>query len=92
MYASDMKCVMRAPSCRHSPIGRPWIANESRREIKKRKVFRNWAVVGIDLGTTNSAVAWAGPDGLQVIEHEDGDGGRRKYIPSVVGVTEVGMP
>jgi len=43
------------------------------------------------LGTTNSAVAWAGPDGLQVIEHEDGDGGKRKYIPSVVGVTEVGM-
>jgi hypothetical protein len=87
-----MKCIMRAPRSLHRPIGRPCIANESSRAIKKRKVVCNWAVVGIDLGTTNSAVAWAGPDGLQVIEHEDGDGGKRKYIPSVVGVTEVGMP
>jgi len=82
---------MRAPRSLHRPIGRPWIANASGIEIKNRKVICKWAVVGIDLGTTNSAVAWAGPDGLQVIEHEDGDGGKRKYIPSVVGVTEVGM-
>lgn len=43
-------------------------------------------VIGIDLGTTNSLVAYMGPDGPQVIRNALGDA----LTPSVVGVDEDG--
>ncbi|HRX85282.1 MAG TPA: molecular chaperone DnaK [Phycisphaerae bacterium] len=50
-------------------------------------------IIGIDLGTTNSLVAWSGPAGPEVID--DGDG---PMLPSVVayadagGVERIGAP
>ena len=46
---------------------------------------RLYAIVGIDLGTTNSAIAYVGPDGPEVIR--DGDG--NATIPSVIKITWV---
>ena len=50
----------------------------------------NELIVGIDLGTTNSLVAWFGPDGPVVLRDESGD----PIVPSVVtyrqGETVVG--
>ncbi len=43
-------------------------------------------VVGIDLGTTNSLVAYAGPKGPEVIRDASGDG----LVPSVVSIGEDG--
>ncbi|MBN9123090.1 MAG: Hsp70 family protein [Planctomycetes bacterium] len=43
-------------------------------------------VIGIDLGTTNSAAAFLGPDGAQIIPNALGD----RLTPSVVGVDESG--
>ena len=42
-------------------------------------------IVGIDLGTTNSLVAWSGPAGPEVID--DGSG---PMLPSVVAYDEAG--
>ncbi len=43
-------------------------------------------IIGIDLGTTNSAVAYFGPEGPKMIE-PPADGGRRgATMPSVVGI------
>ncbi len=43
-------------------------------------------VVGIDLGTTNSLVAWMNLTKPEVIQGEDGD----KLVPSIVSLTEAG--
>src|SRR6478735_428719 len=43
-------------------------------------------VVGIDLGTTNSLVAYAGPKGPEIIRDASGDG----LVPSVVSIGEDG--
>src|ERR1700712_5394360 len=43
-------------------------------------------VVGIDLGTTNSLVAWMNLTKPEVILGEDGD----KLVPSIVSLTESG--
>ena len=43
------------------------------------------AIVGIDLGTTNSAIAYVGSEGPEVIR--DGDG--NATIPSVIKITWV---
>src|SRR5947208_13101601 len=43
-------------------------------------------VVGIDLGTTNSLVAWMNLTKPEVIMGEDGD----KLVPSIVSLTESG--
>src|SRR3954447_12165802 len=46
----------------------------------------NDKVVGIDLGTTNSLVAWMNLTRPEVIVGEDGD----KLVPSVVSITSDG--
>ncbi len=43
-------------------------------------------VIGIDLGTTNSAAAFLGPDGPQIIPNAVAG----RLTPSVVGVDETG--
>src|SRR5262249_15924516 len=43
-------------------------------------------VIGIDLGTTNSAAAFLGPDGPQIIPNAVGG----RLTPSVVGVDDSG--
>lgn len=48
--------------------------------------FDNDTVVGIDLGTTNSLVAWMNPAKPEVIVGDDGD----KLVPSVVSVAAGG--
>src|SRR6185312_10860746 len=48
--------------------------------------FDNDKVVGIDLGTTNSLVAWMNLTRPEVIIGEDGD----KLVPSVVSLSESG--
>lgn len=42
-------------------------------------------IVGIDLGTTNSAVSWVGPSGPEVLRQPDGTAN----VPSIVAFTEV---
>ena len=44
------------------------------------------AIIGVDLGTSNSAVAVVGPDGPRVISDADGNAS----VPSVVSITQVG--
>jgi molecular chaperone DnaK len=41
-------------------------------------------VIGIDLGTTNSLVAWMGKDGPEIVPDEQGIG----LLPSIVGFAE----
>ena len=48
--------------------------------------FDNDKVVGIDLGTTNSLVAWMNLTKPEVIDGDDGD----KLVPSVVSVSPGG--
>lgn len=54
----------------------------SRRAFNETRLH---AIVGIDLGTTNSAIAYIGSEGPEVIR--DGDG--NATIPSVITVTWV---
>lgn len=57
--------------------------NNVHRSIKTN--LRLQAIVGIDLGTTNSAIACVGPDGPKVIQDSQGN----VTTPSIVAITEV---
>ena len=68
----------------HLSFGLPRFVNAS----PQRNAFtrnRLHAIVGIDLGTTNSAIAYVGSEGPEVIM--DGDG--NATIPSVITITWV---
>ncbi len=50
--------------------------------------FDNDTVVGIDLGTTNSLIAWMNLTKPEIIPGIDGD----KMVPSIVSITAAGDP
>lgn len=77
MY-STMPCAVS-----HLSFGLPRVNNAS-----PRRAFtstRLQAIVGIDLGTTNSAIAYVGSAGPEVIKDVDGN----TTIPSVITITWV---
>ena len=48
--------------------------------------FKNFSIIGIDIGSTNSYMAIQEPNGPRVIENSEG----LRYTPSVVSINEDG--
>src|SRR5581483_7078735 len=75
------------------PRGRPGISLSGCRSIPRNQMSsfqidfgKQERVVGIDLGTTNSLVAFMDFTGPKIIPGEDGE----KLVPSVVSIVEAG--
>jgi hypothetical protein len=74
---------MMLSQARPGPLSRPaWARSSEQRNSQRGERGRRDALVGIDLGTTNSSVAILGEAGPQVLADDFG----RKSIPSEVVV------
>lgn len=80
--------AMPLPSLRNfRPCAVPGSLNFNNARRGAELFTRTSAVIGIDLGTTNSAIAYVGTDGPEVIRDADG----HATIPSVVVIKEVSI-
>lgn len=59
-----------------------WARSAERRDFQRKERGRRHALIGIDLGTTNSSVAVLGKEGPEVLVDDLG----RKSVPSEVVV------